>query len=201
MPTHVGWNRRYRSEGYPAGTEAARILQEFLPLLPRGRALDLAVGAGRNAVFLASHGWSVLGIDSSDAALEQAAALARDRGISVEWASAQALRTVLKGPGVVLFPVDLETWKLPAEQFELIVCINYLQRSLFDPIERALRSGGMVVYETYTLKQLNSPAGPHNPDYLLREHELRTAFPGLETIFHREIQVGKGIASLLARKF
>src|SRR5437879_10188789 len=65
-----------------------------------------------------------------------------------------------KLPGLWLLQVDLEHSTLPAGQFELVICFNYLQRSLFSAIEAALRPGGMLVYETYTLDQLAFPKGP-----------------------------------------
>lgn len=97
---------------------------------------------------------------------------------------------------------DLEEELPPvaASQFALVTCFYYLQRSLFSPIECWLRPAGWLVYETYTVEQLRFAHGPRNPEHLLRPGELREAFPGLETIFYREVTAGKGIASLLARK-
>jgi SAM-dependent methyltransferase len=194
------WDVRYGSEGYPAGTEPASLLEQVLPMLPAGRALDLASGAGRNAVFLATKGWRVVGIDSSRAALERTEALGKGRGVEVNRITSlrQEYRTGL--PILWLLEANLEQVNLPAAQFELVICFHYLQRSLFPAIERALRPGGMLVYETYTLEQLAFPHGPHNPEYLLKPGELRDALPGLQTLFYREFCTGKGMASLVARK-
>ena len=194
------WDERYRAQAYPAGTEPAALLEQLLPMLPRGRALDLATGAGRNAVFLAANDYSVIGVDSSHVALERAEALARERGIPTEWIGSLGRDFSPKQPGLCLLETDLEVLTLPGGQFELVVCFNYLQRSLFPPIERTLRPGGLLMYETYTLDQLAFPHGPRNPDYLLRPGELREAFPTLETLFYREFCTGKGMASLLGRK-
>jgi SAM-dependent methyltransferase len=100
----------------------------------------------------------------------------------------------------VLVHADLESCTVPVAEFDVILCFYYLQRSLFAPIHHALRPGGMLVYESYTLDQLNFPGGPHNPEHLLNPGELREAFRGLQTLFYREFRVGKGIASLLARR-
>ena len=84
MPTDAEkWDARYRAEKHPAGAGPVGFLQELLPVLPRGRALDIAMGAGRNAVFLAANGWHVTGVDCSRVALEKAAALAQQHGIAV----------------------------------------------------------------------------------------------------------------------
>jgi hypothetical protein len=56
------------------------------------------------------------------------------------------------------------------------------------------------VFETFTRAQLSYSGGPHNPAYLLESGELRTAFPGLHTLFYRELNAGQGIASLVAQK-
>lgn len=201
MPSDsAAWDARYRDELYPAGTEPAPIVREFLPLLPRGCALDLAMGGGRNAVFLAACGWRVVGIDSSRAALDNAEALAHERGVKVQWASPPSLELSAKLPGLLLLQADLERIALPPARFDLVLCIKYLQRSLFTAIERALRPGGALVYETYTVDQLAFPHGPRSPDHLLRSGELRAAFPGLKTLFYREFCAGRGIATLLARK-
>ena len=194
------WDERYRAQAYPAGTEPAALLEQLLPMLPRGRALDLATGAGRNAVFLAANGYCVIGVDSSQVALERAEALARERGVAVHSLGSLGRDFSPKQPGLWLFEADLERLSLPGGQFKLIVCFNYLQRSLLPAIERTLRAGGLLIYETYTLDQLAFPHGPRNPDYLLRPGELREAFPALETLFYREFCTGKGMASLVARK-
>ncbi len=194
------WDTPYRSEGYPAGTEPAALLEQVLPMLPRGRALDLATGAGRNAVFLATKGWRVVGIDSSYAALAHAEVLAQERGVEANRITSLGQVFLARLPVLWLLEADLEQFELPAAQFELVICFNYLQRSLFPAIERALRPGSMLVYETFTLEQLAFLHGPHNPEYLLWPGELRGAFPGLQTLFYREFCAGKGMASLVARK-
>src|SRR5207245_7214648 len=89
-PQH--WDARYRSENHRAETEPAPLLCELLPFLAHGRALDLAMGGGCNAVFLAANGWHVTGVDSSRIALENAAALAEARGLPVLWVSSSKHR-------------------------------------------------------------------------------------------------------------
>ncbi len=192
------WDERYEAQGYPAGTEPAPFLVEALPLLPRGRALDLAAGAGRNAVFLATHGWQVIAVDASRVALEKAQALAHERAISAVWARSVTDAEASRKAPLVLVQQDLEGARLPVAKCELVICFNYLQRSLFPAIERAVAAAGVLVYETYTVNQLAHAQGPRNPKHLLQRNELRSAFPNLTTVFYREFSSGKGIASLLA---
>ena len=87
-----------------------------------------------------------------------------------------------------------------ANRYSVILCVRYLQRSVFPQICRALRPGGMLLFETYTKAQLDLSGGPRDPAHLLNPGELRRAFPGLETVFYRELRAEQGIASLAARK-
>jgi len=102
--------------------------------------------------------------------------------------------------GLELTQADLERTHLPERSYDLILCIQYLQRSLFPQMARGLRSGGVLLFETYTRAQLEYAGGPRNPAYLLETGELREAFPELRVLFYRELRAGQGIASLVARK-
>ena len=179
----------------------APFLEEVLPLIlrPQGTApgssaltgnpplaLDLACGAGRDAVFLAQHGYEVEGWDHAPEALERARELAKRHGVT--------LRTKIRD----LEQPDLEP---PARPFDLIVCFRFLHRPLFPWMERALSPGGWLVYETYRAGQerFGKPIRTH---FLLARDELARAFPTLETIHYeeRDPEAGPFTARLLARK-
>jgi len=102
--------------------------------------------------------------------------------------------------GIDVVQADLESTELEVNGYFLILCVRYLQRSLFPQICRALRPGGMLLFETFTKAQLDFPSGPRDPAHLLDRGELRRAFPELETVFYRELRAEQGIASLAARK-
>lgn len=192
------WDARYLQSESASPAEPDALLREFLPLLPRGRALDLAMGAGRNAVFLAAQGWQVTGVDWSRAALEQAAERARQSGLRVE--QRPSIVRPARSSQLVLVLADLERSTLPENSFDVVVCLRYLQRSLFPAIERALRVRGVLLYQTYTVDHPDSAQRPRDPQHLLRRGELRDAFSGLKTLFYRELCAQKGIASLAAVK-
>lgn len=179
----------------------APFLEEVLRLISRPRgaaqgssarsgaallALDLACGAGRDAVFLAQHGFDVEGWDNAPEALERARDLARRHGVTV-----RTERRDLERPGL----------EPPARTFDLIVCFRFLHRPLFPWMERALAPGGWLVYETYRVGQerFGRPIRPH---FLLGRGELALAFPTLETIHYeeREPEAGPVTARLLARR-
>jgi tellurite methyltransferase len=202
MPeTLAEWDERHR-ESAAAGKlpEPANIVTELLPLLPRGAALDVACGSGRHALFLAQRGWHVTAVDGSRVALERVQEAARQESVTATVRRSVAEKPRAKNSGIEVVHGDLEHTYLPANRYDVIVCIHYLQRSLFPQFAAALRAGGMLLMETFTKAQLRFTGGPRSPGYLLECGELRQAFPGLHTIFSRELSAGQGIASLLAQK-
>ncbi len=165
--------------------QPADFLVENVDLLPRGRALDIAMGSGRNAVYLARMGWDVEGVDISEPAVKNSLALAQQHQVAIQ---AQV--------------ADLEKdYHLPPGAYNVIICFNYLQRSLFPQIKAGLKKGGMVVYETFIIDQVKF-GKPHNPDFLLRYNELLEAFRDLRCLRYREgiFANHRAIASLLAEK-
>ncbi len=193
------WNARYCAAAEGAPAEPAEFVRELLPLLPLGRALDLACGTGRHTLLLASRQQPVTAVDSSDVALEILERRARASHCAVAHIG-RAGQVGNRRHGVQLWQADLEEVSLPSQVFSLVVCVNYLQRSLFAQVERTLVPGGVLLFETYTVAQLEFAGGPRNPKYLLESGELRAAFPALRSLFYRELRAGKAIASLIAQK-
>jgi len=202
MPSSASeWDEKHQLAAAKDAVEApAGVLGELLPLLPVGAALDLACGTGRNALYLAGRGYQVSAVDWSSAALDILEARAKGQAIPVCRVKEIRDRKRSGRPGIELLQADLEKLALPTNCFRLILCIRYLQRSLFPQICGTLRPGGMLLFETYTEAQLDFPGGPRDARYLLRVGELRSAFPGLTVLFYRELRAGQGIATLLARK-
>lgn len=85
------WNTRYAQKELVWTAEPNRLFATETASLEPGRALDLACGEGRNAVWLAEQGWHVTGVDFSDVALAKAAELAASRGVHVDWVVADVL--------------------------------------------------------------------------------------------------------------
>ncbi|HEX3073755.1 MAG TPA: methyltransferase domain-containing protein [Ignavibacteriales bacterium] len=160
------------------------FLVENIDLLPRGRALDIAMGFGRNSVYLAKMGFTVEGVDISSEAVRQARELARQNSVTI-----QALE------------VDLEKdHYIQPENYDVIICFNYLQRSLFPLIKAGLKAGGVIVYETFIIDQARL-GHPRNPDYLLHYNELLNLFRDFRCLRYREGLIdGKAIAGLIAEK-
>jgi tellurite methyltransferase len=197
--TLAKWDARHRQAAQNVPAEPASIVSEWLPLLPNGPALDLACGTGRHTLLLAARGQTVVAIDWSGAALD----ILRSRAIRAKLAVNRAdlsLKAGSRKRGIHLLEASLEEITLPDASFSLILCLEYLQRSFFPQMARALQPGGVLLFETFTRAQLSYADGPRNPAYLLEPGELRTAFPGLLVLFYRELNAGQGIASLVAQK-
>lgn len=165
----------------------SRFLVENLDLLPRGRVLDLAMGYGRNAVFLARYdGFQVEGVDISPEAVAGALKAAEEAGVRLNVRAAD-LET---GPGVI-----------PPEAYDVIICFNYLHRPLMPAIKRGLRSRGMVVYETFIVDQARF-GRPRNPDHLLKHNELLRLFRDFRCLRYHEGLTAprKAVAGIIAEK-
>jgi len=177
-----GWEARWCSVEAPQ--EPAILLVQFAALLPpRGRALDVAAGAGRNSVYLAACGLSVVAVDRSRAGLERGKGLAREKDVRIHWVQA-----------------DLVSFVLPPSSFDVIACFYYRDPALYPRWGAALRPGGLIFYETYTRDQSWFGCGPRNPAHLLEPGELLDAFRALDVVFYHEFWKGRGVASLVARR-
>jgi SAM-dependent methyltransferase len=195
------WDAKYKVAG-DAPAAPASIVLELLPLLPHGPALDLACGAGRHALLLGSRGQHVTAVDWSRAGLDILQTRAQAAKIPVDSIPFPSIdqRKFTAHSGIDIVRADLEQVRLPEQSFDVILCVQYLQRSLFFAISKALRPGGVLLFETFTRAQLEFVGGPRHPEHLLETGELRRAFPHLHVVFYRELRAGQGIASLLAQK-
>ena len=184
--TNETWDERYQQDG-DLIKEPAAFLVEQLDRLPRGRALDLASGSGRNAVFLAAHGYPTDAVDSSAVAIEKLSSYAQRESLPI-----------------VSIIADLPDYRIEENAYAVILNFYFLERTLFLPIQRGLAPGGMLLFETYTLEQARF-GRPRNPDFLLKPNELLHSFRDLHIIYYHERidRSGKAphaIASLLAEK-
>jgi SAM-dependent methyltransferase len=155
------WNHRWAGEHAHASTASSRFLAAEVADLRPGTALDLACGAGRNAVWLAEHGWRVTAVDFSGVALGMTRSLAAQRRVEVDWIEA-----------------DVVTWAPPARAYDL-VCVLYLQ---LPALERgtalaraaaALRAGGTLLIVGHDLLNLTEGwGGPTQPDVLFTPDDV-----------------------------
>lgn len=170
------WNERYAREEFVYGTEPNTFLVEQAGLL-QGPILSLAEGEGRNAVYLASRGFEVLGVDASPVGLAKAEKLAATRGVLI--------RTEV---------ADLANYSPAEHTYGAVVSIfahlpSVLRQRLYPLVARSLKPGGVIVLEAYSKSQLaRVTGGPKDADMLLTCSDLEHAFPDCEIVVLREIE-------------
>jgi SAM-dependent methyltransferase len=162
------WNQKYQSQNYI--DEPAAIVKHYVELAGGKNALDIAAGNGRNALFLARQGFVVDAVDIADEGLAQ---------------------FVGKHPGIHAICADLDEFDIPANRYDLIVNIKYLNRRLFPYIREGLVPGGILIFETFLDSQNPAKNQPRCRDYLLRENELLHAFSSLKIVYYKEAKEDK----------
>ena len=163
------WQARYAtlpSGGLPAKPPAP-WLRRWSRVVPRGRVVDLGMGLGGNALYLAAGGASVLGIDISERAVRALRRTALNRGLRLE-----------------LIVADLDVFPLPVNRFDAVLCFFYLNRLLFPKIRSSLKPGGVFLMEAF----VTDPQRPEKdqPRYRLAEKELLTAFGDWDVLDYAE---------------
>ena len=129
----IAWNRTYR-DGGGVKLDPNRLLIDTVHGLEPGKALDLGIGQGRNALYLASQGWDVTGVDISDEGIMQVNEAAKASGLEAK---------------VHAHVADLNTWDFGENQYDLVAFIYMGGTPPVDPIRRALVPGGVVVFEFF----------------------------------------------------
>jgi tellurite methyltransferase len=165
------WNQRYRDGAYESRTHPTALLSEWLPRLPVGRALDVACGAGRNALYLAAHGYRVDALDISDVALARGRRIAAERGLDVHWICAD----LGESPDATLPEVD----------YDLIVWVRYTHRDFMPHLIRRLKPGGALLCEQHLVSEA-AVAGPSNPAFRLPPGELERMARDLHVVHYQE---------------
>ena len=177
------WNEKYSGDTYRFGKDPIPYLVEHLNRLPKGKALDLAMGEGRNGVFLATKGFQVTGLDISEKGLEKAQALAKAQGVMIETKV-----------------TDLDRASLGTNEYDVVLCTYYLDRGLFPKMKQAVKPGGMVVVETYTMDHLKYRP-QFRKEWLLEKNELVEWFKDFTILDYQVVDNGESaFASIIGQK-
>jgi tellurite methyltransferase len=176
------WNSKYETEVYLFGEKPIPFLVENSHLLPKGKVVDIAMGEGRNGVYLATQGFDVLGLDISEKGLEKAHNLAKKNNTTIETKVA-----------------DLENYQLQPNSYDVIVCTYYMDRNLYKQFESALKPGGMIVVETYNVDYLKY--AKFSRKWALDTNELLDIFKDLRVIRYQDFDDGlEAYSSIIAQK-
>lgn len=185
----TNWDERYGEAGFVYGTAPNSFLVSVVQSLPKGRILSLAEGEGRNAVYLASLGYEVTGVDGSGVGLCKARQLAAEKGVSLTTIHA-----------------DLSSFVIEDGQWDgIIACYCHVPPAIRIPLHRAvvrgLKPGGVFVLEAFSKEQIDyNTGGPKALDMLLSLDELTEELAGLSFIhaarLERDVREGRGHSGL-----
>jgi len=173
------WDKRYNEEGFAYGTEPNDFLESEYSRIPkRGKVLCLAEGEGRNAVFLATQGYSVTAIDQSSVGLEKAEKLASEHEVEIS--------TIV---------ANIADYDLGRDAWDGIVSIAahvppLLRKKLHTQVVRALKANGVFILEAYTERHLEMEGigGPPQRELFMSLAELHIELEGLEFVIGAEIE-------------
>jgi tellurite methyltransferase len=165
------WDAKFNRPTYIFGKRPAEFLSQNYHYLPfEGSVLDMGMGEGRNAVFLAQKGFKVTGVDISSVAIKKSHLLAKEYGVKIKTTAA-----------------SMKDYSIAPNSFDAIICFYYVDRELIDKIKTWLRPGGILIYEAFTIRQRIHPAQRHDPeDYFLKDQELLSAFKGMRILKYEE---------------
>ena len=162
------WSLRWAEGDYHARSAPSALVAACAWRIRKGRALDLACGNGRNALYMAELGFSVDAVDIAPAALKLAQDAARERGL--------AIHPIL---------ADLDEYPLPADTYDLITTSFYMNRNLIPRVKDALKPGGFVLHEQHYITDYDV-SGPRDLQFRLRPNELLHLFLDFRVRFFSE---------------
>jgi len=163
------WNNIYQDVSITA-TSPTAVLKDNKYLLPKvGKALDIACGAGANAIFLARNGLEVEAIDVSDKVIDKLNEYANVQDLSINARVMDVMQS---------FPSDA--------LFDVVVVAHFLERELAEPIINCLKPGGLLFYQTFSQEVTEFYTGPRNPAFRLACNELLSLFSPLKIVVFRE---------------
>jgi SAM-dependent methyltransferase len=161
------WNHRYAEDSYRKNNPVV-LLQDWLPKLPVGKALDVACGAGRNSMFLAQAGFNVDAIDISPAGLHKARQQARSQGLNINW-----------------IEHDLDQAFQFDTDYDLIIVMWYVNLALVTRLCDCLAAGGYLLCEEHLITD-QDVIGPNSTNYRVAPGCLREAVLGLDVLLYEE---------------
>jgi len=163
------WNQTYQAKADLPYPHPDLLLLDYTPVAwgSEARALDLAGGRGQNGLWLASQGYTVDIVDISRVALDSAREMMAERGLR----------------NVNLLAVDLDRYTLPPDTYDVVCVFRFLNRRLLGDLANTLKSGGRLIYETFSLQYLDENPD-FNPEFCLLDGELTAAFEGWRVLLN-----------------
>lgn len=180
------WDSKYSDTKYVFGKKPAKFLaQNYDYIPPEAKVLDMGMGEGRNAVFLARKGYKVTGVDISSVAVKKSKMLADEYGVRIN--------TIV---------ASMNKYKISDGAYDAIICFYYVDRKLHERMLSWLKPGGILIYESHTdLQTTVKGSERYDQEYLLRPSELLTMFKGMKILKYEEpLHTGEFTASIILKK-
>ena len=169
--TRSKWEERFREESYPAEPDPSPVLRRYLSAAPDGRALDIACGTGRNAVFLAERGYEV---DALDQSIE---------GLRTTRENAQELDV---DDRIELLQADATQFDYPERRYDVVTISFFRTLDRLTDIEAALKPGGLLFYQHHLRSEPPAEVGPSTDRYRFCSNELLRACLDLTVLYYEE---------------
>ena len=163
----IKWNQRYAEDSYHKNNPVT-LVEDWLARIPVGRALDVACGAGRNAIFLAQAGYRVDAVDISAEGLKQARQKAENQGLSINW-----------------IEHDLEQTFQFDRDYDLIIVLWYVNLALITRLCDCLAPGGYLLCEEHLITD-QEVIGPTSLNFRVAPGDLGEAVSGLDVLLYEE---------------
>lgn len=180
------WDSKYSDTKYVFGKKPAKFLAQNYDYIPaEAKVLDMGMGEGRNAVFLARKGYKVTGVDISSVAVKKSKMLADEYGVRIN--------TIV---------ASMNKYKISDGAYDAIICFYYVDRKLHERMLSWLKPGGILIYESHTDLQTKVKGSErYDQEYLLRPSELLTMFKGMRILKYEEpLHTGEFTASIILKK-
>lgn len=183
------WDERYETPDLIWTAEPNQLLVREVSDLSSGRAVDLACGEGRNAIWLAERGWETTGVDFSHVGLEKARQFAEHRGTDVQWVEA-----------------DLTRWEPEPDLYDLVL-LAYVQlpSTVRSPLHRkaysAVKPGGRLLIIAHDSTNLHEGfGGPQSPDVLFSPDDVLADIGGTDFAIERAERVTRTVTTDLGER-
>jgi tellurite methyltransferase len=188
MDAKTYWDTHYTQKPYAAGKGPSEFLHQMLPRLEKGKVLDIGMGEGQNAVYLAQKGFKVKGFDISPVAVDHAKQLARNTSVSIE---AQA--------------ADLDLYLFGIMEYDSIIMTKFRPGNTryYTSITSALKQGGTLLIESYGVGEMDEALGKDEDyrNYYYHSNEILKNVGGLRILFYQEGLVNdRHVVQCLAQK-
>ncbi|WP_411966211.1 class I SAM-dependent methyltransferase [Haloferax sp. YSMS24] len=165
------WDERFSEGEYPTDPDPSPVLQAYVDTFPEGRALDVAAGTGRNALFLAAEGYDVDALDQSWAGLDIIEERADETNVS------ERVETIL---------ADATEYEFPEETYDVITISFFRTLDQLGNIKAALKPGGVLFYQHHLQSSPPATVGPSTNRYRFQSNELLRSCLDLTILYYEE---------------